>query len=53
MRDQFNKISLPWEYTIEIWEEEEVHQNAWTYDKVIINRSGHSRGIIADEEKDR
>jgi hypothetical protein len=50
MRDHFNKIGLPWEYTIDIWEEEEVHQNSWTYDEVIFNRSGHSRGKSYEEK---
>lgn len=25
VRDHFDKIGLPWEYTTDIWEEEEVH----------------------------
>jgi hypothetical protein len=53
MRERFNKIGLPWEYTIDLWEEEEVHQNAKTYDDVIFNRRGKLRGRITDEEKGR
>jgi hypothetical protein len=28
VRDHFNKMCLPWEYTIDIWEEEEICHNA-------------------------
>jgi hypothetical protein len=48
VRDHFNKIGLPWEYTIDLWKEEEVHQNSWTYDEFIFNRRGQPRGRIVD-----
>ena len=53
MRDHFKNIGLPWEYTNDIWDEEEVHQNAQTYDELIFNRHVQSKGRILDEEKDR
>jgi hypothetical protein len=28
VKDHFNKMGLPWEYTTETWDEEEVHHNA-------------------------
>ena len=36
VKDHFNKMGLPWEYTTNIWDEEEVHQNACTYDDAIF-----------------
>jgi hypothetical protein len=36
-----------------ILEEEEVHQNAHTYEEVIFNKNGQPRGRVTDEKKDR
>jgi hypothetical protein len=36
VKEHFNKIGLPWEYTSENWEEEEVHCNVRTYDDVLF-----------------
>jgi hypothetical protein len=30
MRHHFKNVGLPWEYTNDIWDEEEVHQNSQT-----------------------
>jgi hypothetical protein len=38
VKENFNSMRLPYEYTTEFWEEEEVHQNARTYDEVIFNK---------------
>ena len=43
-------MRLSYDYTIEFWEEEGVHQNSRTYDKVIFNRRGHPKGRITEEE---
>jgi hypothetical protein len=53
VKEHFNNIRLPYEYTTDLWEEEEVHQNTRTYDEVIFNRRGQPKGRIADEEKAR
>jgi hypothetical protein len=53
VRENFNKISLPWEYTTDPWEEEEVHQSSQTYDDVTFNRHSQLRVTITDEEKAR
>jgi hypothetical protein len=53
VKDYCYKIGLQWEYMIDIWDEEEVHQNARTYDEVIFNRRGQPIGRITDEEKAR
>jgi hypothetical protein len=52
VREHFNSIMRPYEYTTEIWEEE-VHQNDRTYEEVISSRRGHLKGRIADEEATR
>jgi hypothetical protein len=38
IKEHFNKLGVPWEYTSEVWEEEEIHCNARTYDEVIFKR---------------
>jgi hypothetical protein len=38
VKEHFNKVGLPWEYTTEVWEEEEVHRSARTYDEVTFKR---------------
>jgi len=38
IKECFNKIGLPWEYTSEIWEEEEVHCDAKNYDEFLFKR---------------
>jgi hypothetical protein len=38
VKEHFNKLGVPWEYTSEVWEEEEVHCNARNYDEVIFKR---------------
>jgi hypothetical protein len=53
VKDHFNSMRLLHEYTIEFWEEEEVHQNSKTYDEFIFNRRGHPKGRITDEEAAR
>jgi hypothetical protein len=53
VKEHFNSVRITYEYTIELWEEEEVHQNAITYDEVIFNRCGHPKGRITDEEEAR
>jgi hypothetical protein len=44
---------LPYEYTTKIWEEEEVHQNARTYDEVTSKRHGNPKGKMFYEEAAR
>jgi hypothetical protein len=51
VKEHFNKLGVPWEYTSEVWEEEEVHCGARTYDEVITRRQGKPIGRIIDEEK--
>jgi len=48
VKEHFNKVGLPWEYTTNVWEEEEVHRNARTYDKVSFKRQGMPLGRIVD-----
>jgi hypothetical protein len=38
VKEHFNKLGVPWEYTSKVWEEEEIHCNARTYDEVIFKR---------------
>jgi hypothetical protein len=38
IKEHFNKLGVPWEYTLDTWEEEEVHYGARTYDEVISKR---------------
>jgi hypothetical protein len=53
IKENFNKIGVPWEYTSEVWEEEEIHCNARNYDEVIFKRQGKPIGRIAYEERER
>jgi len=53
LKDYFNKVCLPWEYTTYIWQEEEVHRGARSYDEVAFKRRGKPLGRIADEDKAR
>jgi hypothetical protein len=53
VKENFHRMRLPYEYTTEFWEEEEVHQNDKTYDEVIFNRWGQPKGRITDEEAAR
>jgi hypothetical protein len=53
VREHFNSVKHPYEYTTDIWEEDEVHQNAKTYDEVIFNRCGQPKRRIIDEEEVR
>jgi hypothetical protein len=50
VREHFNSVKIPYEYTINFWKEEEMHQNERTYDEVISNMCGHPKGMIIDEE---
>jgi hypothetical protein len=51
VREHFNNIRLPYEYTTDLWEEEEVHQNSRTYDEVIFNRHGQRREELQMKKK--
>jgi hypothetical protein len=53
IKEHFNRMRLPYEYTFEFWEEEEVHQNTRTYDEFIFNRRSQPKGRIDDEEAAR
>jgi hypothetical protein len=46
-------VELPWEYTTEILDEEEVHHNAQTYVDIVFQRQGQPIGKITDEERAR
>jgi hypothetical protein len=52
-KENFNSMTLLYEYTTEFWKEEEVHQNDITYNKVIFNRWGLPKRRIADKEDAR
>jgi hypothetical protein len=34
VKKHFNKLGVPWDYTSEVWEEEEIHCNTRTCDEV-------------------
>jgi hypothetical protein len=51
IKDHFNKVGFPWEYTTDIWEEEEIHRNVRTYNEVTFKRRGKPIIRIVDEEK--
>jgi hypothetical protein len=53
IKEHFNKKGMPWEYTLEVWEEEEIHCDARNYDEVIFKRRGKPIGRISDEERER
>jgi hypothetical protein len=38
IKEHFNKVGFPWEYIIEVLEEEEIHRNARNYDEVTFKR---------------
>jgi hypothetical protein len=38
VKEHFNKLGMPWEYTSEVWEEEEIHCNTRNYDEVVFKR---------------
>jgi uncharacterized protein YktA (UPF0223 family) len=48
--EHFNSIRLPYEYTIDFWEKDEVHKNYKTYEEVISNKCAHPKGMIIDQE---
>jgi len=52
VKQHLNKLGLPWEYTTDVWEEEEVHLNTRTYDEVLFKRQGRPLGRIVDEDKE-
>jgi hypothetical protein len=51
VKGNFNKVGFPWEYTTNVWEEEEVHCSARTYDEVTFKRCGKPLGRIVDKDK--
>jgi hypothetical protein len=53
IKEHFNKLGVPWEYTLEVWEEEEVHCGVRNYDEVIFKIHGKPIRRIFDEEKER
>ena len=46
VKEHFNKLGVPWEYTSEVWEEEEIHCNARNYDEFVTSRSGALTKLI-------
>jgi hypothetical protein len=44
VKEQCKKYGAPWEYTLSIWEEEEIHSKEKTYDEVINLRQGKPLG---------
>jgi hypothetical protein len=51
VKEHLNKLGMPWEYKTYVWEEEEVHLNTITYDKVFFKRQGMPLGRFVDEYK--
>jgi hypothetical protein len=51
IKEHFNKVEFPWEYTTEVWEEEEVHHSARNYNDFTFKIMGIPLGRIPDDNK--
>jgi hypothetical protein len=52
VKDHFNKVGFPWEYTTYVWEEEEVHQMQELTMRSPSRDEASPLGRIVDEEKE-